>query len=91
MPDVLQAKGSRRLRRLAPELDWPANLWMGVNVENNAVLHQVDDLRTVPASVRFLSCEPHAAGGRPAGHTVTRPATPAGADGEPASNLAEIR
>jgi protein gp37 len=29
-----------------------------VSVENNDVLHRVDDLRGVPAAVRFLSCEP---------------------------------
>jgi protein gp37 len=31
---------------------------MGVSVENADVLHRVDDLREVPAVVRFLSCEP---------------------------------
>lgn len=51
-------KRARRLRRLAPQLDWPANLWMGVSVESADVLDRVDDLRDVPAAVRFLSCEP---------------------------------
>jgi protein gp37 len=51
-------KRSLRLRRIADRLDWPANLWMGVSVENAAVLSRVDDLREVPAAVRFLSCEP---------------------------------
>ncbi|WP_083983654.1 DUF5131 family protein [Actinomadura hibisca] len=51
-------KRSLRLRRLADRLDWPPNLWMGVSVENAAVLRRVDDLRAVPAAVRFLSCEP---------------------------------
>ena len=31
---------------------------MGVSVESSAVLRRVDDLRAVPAAVRFLSCEP---------------------------------
>jgi protein gp37 len=31
---------------------------MGVSVENAAALPRVDDLRQVPAAVRFLSCEP---------------------------------
>ena len=31
---------------------------MGVSVEDNRVLHRIDDLREVPAAVRFLSCEP---------------------------------
>jgi len=51
-------KRAMRLRRLAPNLPWPANVWMGVSVENLDVTHRVDDLRGVPAAVRFLSCEP---------------------------------
>ncbi|WAL96916.1 DUF5131 family protein [Streptomyces sp. Je 1-369] len=54
----LLTKRARRLRRLADELDWPSNLWMGVSVENADHLDRVDDLRRVPAAVRFLSCEP---------------------------------
>ncbi len=51
-------KRSTRLRELAPELVWPPNVWMGVSVEDQRVMHRIDDLRSVPASVRFLSCEP---------------------------------
>jgi protein gp37 len=51
-------KRSRRLRELAPRLDWPSNAWMGVSVENADALPRIEDLRHVPASVRFLSCEP---------------------------------
>lgn len=51
-------KRSARLRRLAGQLLWPSNLWIGVSVENAAQLGRVDDLREVPAAVRFLSCEP---------------------------------
>lgn len=51
-------KRSVRLRRLARRLEWPSNLWMGVSVENSDALYRIDDLRTVPAEVRFLSCEP---------------------------------
>ncbi|GGO30150.1 hypothetical protein GCM10010116_60410 [Microbispora rosea subsp. aerata] len=51
-------KRSTRLRKLADKLDWPSNLWMGVSVENQKALYRVDDLREVPARVRFLSCEP---------------------------------
>ena len=47
-----------RAARMADELQWPANLWLGVSVENTEVLHRVDHLRKVPAAVRFLSCEP---------------------------------
>ncbi len=51
-------KRARRLRQVADRLEWPANLWMGVSVESAKELPRVDDLRQVPAVVRFLSCEP---------------------------------
>jgi protein gp37 len=51
-------KRSERLRTLAPALPWPANLWMGVSVENQRWTSRIDDLRQVPAAVRFLSVEP---------------------------------
>ncbi|CAL9673054.1 DUF5131 family protein [Streptomyces sp. enrichment culture] len=51
-------KRARRLRLVADRLEWPANLWMGVSVETAKELPRVDDLRLVPAAVRFLSCEP---------------------------------
>ncbi len=51
-------KRSARLRKVAGGLEWPDNVWMGVSVENEAALERIDDLRAVPAAVRFLSCEP---------------------------------
>jgi protein gp37 len=51
-------KRSDRLAELADRLDWPTNVWMGVSVEDERVLLRIDDLRRVPAHVRFLSCEP---------------------------------
>lgn len=51
-------KRSERLRQIASELPWPPNVWMGVSVENSAVVKRIHDLQTVPAHVRFLSCEP---------------------------------
>jgi protein gp37 len=51
-------KRHERMLQLAPELDWPENVWMGVSVENQNYAHRVDFLRQVPAAVRFLSCEP---------------------------------
>jgi protein gp37 len=54
----LLTKRALRLRRMADQLEWPPNLWMGVSVENSAQMARVDDLRQVPAAVRFLSCEP---------------------------------
>jgi protein gp37 len=51
-------KRSDRLREMAPRLPWPANVWMGVSVEDERVLSRARDLSKVPAVVRFLSCEP---------------------------------
>lgn len=51
-------KRARRLRQVADRLEWPANLWMGVSVESAKELARVDDLRQIPAAVKFLSCEP---------------------------------
>lgn len=34
------------------------NVWLGTSVENDAVLGRLDDLRRVPAAVRFVSFEP---------------------------------
>jgi protein gp37 len=51
-------KRSERLRALAPRLPWPKNVWMGVSVEDQRVIDRINDLRAVPAAVRFLSCEP---------------------------------
>jgi len=51
-------KRSRRMLELAPDLRWAANVWMGVSVENQKWVHRIDDLRKVPAKVRFVSCEP---------------------------------
>ena len=51
-------KRSERLCELAPLLDWPQNVWLGVTIENNDYVGRADDLRTVGAAVRFLSLEP---------------------------------
>ncbi len=49
---------SDRMRELAAKLTWPKNVWMGVCVEDRRVFHRIDDLREVPAAIRFLSREP---------------------------------
>jgi protein gp37 len=54
----LLTKRSKRVAQVADQLDWPANLWMGVSVENDRYAFRIDHLRQVPAAVRFLSCEP---------------------------------
>lgn len=38
---------------------WPfRNVWLGVSVENPRFYRRIESLRTIPASVRFLSLEP---------------------------------
>lgn len=51
-------KRSARLKEMASLLDWPENVWIGVSVENLSVKYRIDDLRAVPAFIRFLSLEP---------------------------------
>ena len=51
-------KRAQRLSRVAGELDWPPNLWMGVSVETRRYAFRIDHLRKVPAAVRFVSAEP---------------------------------
>lgn len=51
-------KRSQRLKDIAGQLPWSENIWIGTSVENESVLSRIDDLRNVPAAVRFLSCEP---------------------------------
>jgi protein gp37 len=51
-------KRSERVREIASQLPWSSNVWMGVSVENAAVINRVRDLQQVPAAVRFLSVEP---------------------------------
>lgn len=51
-------KRSKRMAELAPRLSWPPNVWMGVSIESADYLWRADQLREVPAAVRFLSLEP---------------------------------
>ncbi|MFJ7229714.1 DUF5131 family protein [Streptomyces tendae] len=51
-------KRSTRMRKIADQFDWPQNVWMGVTVESAEFIWRIEDLRQIPAHVRFLSCEP---------------------------------
>ncbi len=60
---VLTKRPKRMLEILSSfaEEGWyrPVNhIWLGTSVESNRVVSRVDSLRAVPATVRFLSCEP---------------------------------
>ena len=54
----LLTKRPERALEVADQLTWPANLWMGVSVENSDYAHRIDTLRLIPAHTRFLSLEP---------------------------------
>lgn len=54
---------TKRSDRIAGHLptDWGAgwpNVWLGVSVEDRENLGRIDDLRIIPAAIRFLSVEP---------------------------------
>lgn len=51
-------KRSRRLLSISDRLTWPANVWMGVSVENADYIERIDELRDTGAMVKFLSLEP---------------------------------
>jgi len=49
---------TKRPERLA-DFTYPANVWLGVTVEDQAAADtRIPLLRAIPATVRFLSCEP---------------------------------
>ncbi|MEZ4495030.1 MAG: phage Gp37/Gp68 family protein [Dehalococcoidia bacterium] len=51
-------KRPERAAAMADQLPWSRNIWMGTSVENQRWTSRVDELRKVPAAIRFLSCEP---------------------------------
>ncbi len=51
-------KRADRLEELSPEIDWPANVWMGVSVETEKYVFRIDHLRRTAAKTKFLSLEP---------------------------------
>jgi protein gp37 len=55
---LLLTKRSERLRKLAPALPWPKNIWMGVTVEDRRAKSRIDDLMDTPARIKWLSMEP---------------------------------
>jgi protein gp37 len=51
-------KRSGRLARLGTTLPWKPHIWVGVSVETERYIWRVDQLRRVPAYIRFISAEP---------------------------------
>lgn len=53
-------KRPERMRVVLSDSAFPIlqNVWLGTSVESSDVLHRLNDLRSVPAAVRFVSFEP---------------------------------
>lgn len=51
-------KRADRLSKLASNLNWTNNIWMGVTVENTKTKDRIDYLRDIHAKIKFVSFEP---------------------------------
>jgi len=51
-------KRADRIEKVAKELPWPRNVWLGVTVEKQEYAYRVKQLSHAPAAVRFISLEP---------------------------------
>lgn len=54
----LLTKRAGRLRRIGKQIDWPANVWVGVSIEQDSLTPRANALREIFPAVRFLSLEP---------------------------------
>lgn len=54
----LLTKRSTRMKKLAPQLHWADNIWMGVTVESAKYIDRISDLNKTSAKVKFISFEP---------------------------------
>jgi protein gp37 len=56
---ILTKRPELVLERLPPDWGdgWP-HVWLGVSIENRRFVHRADQLRALPAAVRFISAEP---------------------------------
>jgi protein gp37 len=51
-------KRAENVERYSALVNWSPNIWMGVSVEDERVVHRIDHLRNSGAAVKFLSLEP---------------------------------
>jgi protein gp37 len=51
-------KRPERALEVSDVIEWPANVWLGVSIENSRFTWRADVLREVDVSVRFISAEP---------------------------------
>jgi protein gp37 len=55
---ILTKRPDRMSEVLRAGFDVLPNVWLGASVEDGRVLHRLDELRAVPAAIRFVSFEP---------------------------------
>jgi len=51
-------KRSHRMAEYFADKEIPVNIWLGVTVEESSEKKRIDSLRSLPSTIRFLSCEP---------------------------------
>lgn len=51
-------KRINRVVKMASELTWTHNIWFGVSVENMTTISRIENLKLIPAAIRFVSFEP---------------------------------
>ena len=55
---LILTKRPRRFATFAKEQPLPKNIWAGTSVTGGRTLKRIDELLTIPATIRFVSCEP---------------------------------
>jgi len=55
---ILTKRPDRMADVLSSGFDVLPNVWLGTSVEDERVIHRLDELRQVPAAIRFVSFEP---------------------------------
>jgi len=51
-------KRSERLLEFSKSRKIASNIWIGVTLEHESVIHRLEHIKEIDASVKFLSCEP---------------------------------
>ena len=51
-------KRAARMEAYFSKNEIPNNVWLGVTVESSTEVSRIDSLRGLPATIRFISCEP---------------------------------
>ncbi len=51
-------KRADRLVEISEKIKWPKNVWMGITVESEEYSQRIEQIKKVPAAIRFISFEP---------------------------------